>query len=103
MTATDNRSPDGENVSEVQSEDCGSELADIGSVDAETAVDVARDFEESSIRVQGQWLDEEPGYVEMSVSMLSGEMNISLSVDEARALAAKLNSAAAFAGGESDA
>jgi len=102
MTATDNCSPNGENVPEEQFEDVGAEVADIGSVGADTAVDVASDFEESNIRVKGQWLDDEPGYVELKVSMLSGEMNISLAPQEAQALAAKLNSAAAFAQGEND-
>lgn len=75
----------------------------MGGVDGEAAVDVVSGFQESSFSVRSQWFDDEPGYVEMSVSMLSGGMIISLDPEDAAALASKLSSAAAYAeGGEAD-
>lgn len=104
MTADDCTPQSGENVSEELSDDeLGASVANIGSVESETAVDIAREFEESSIKVKSSWFDDEPGLVELEVSMLSGHMTISLDPEQGAALASKLSSAAAYAdGGETD-
>ena len=103
MTANQCTPGDRENVSEEQCDELGARNETIGSVDGETAVEVLGDFEESNVSVASEWLDDEPGSVELRVSMLSGEMVIALDPEEAKALSAKISSAAAYAeGGEDD-
>ena len=52
------------------------------------------------IRVQGEWLDDEPGHVTISTSADGYAFQFSLDPADARALAAKLRSAASYAEGD---
>jgi len=52
------------------------------------------------IRVQGEWLDDEPGHVTLSTSADGYGLQLSLEPDDARSLASKLTRAASYA--ESD-
>jgi hypothetical protein len=52
------------------------------------------------IRVQGEYLDDEPGHVTLSTTAEGYGLQLSLDPADARALASKLNSAASYAEGD---
>lgn len=102
MAANTTSPRDGENVTEVQADNTGAERADIGTSDGWGAVEIPGVVGDSTVDVDAQRFDDEPGHIELTARV--GELNVVLSfdADEAEELAAKINSAAAFAGGETD-
>jgi len=102
MSANEDTPLCGENVTEEQLGNSGSEIVDIGSTDAELNVEIPDPDGHSSIDVEAERLDGEPSYVHLHARVGGVNVGVSLHVDEAQQLAAKLNSAAAFAGGEVD-
>lgn len=101
MTANKSTPEERENVSEGQSSsERDAETTDIGSAKAWTSIETPSLSEaHGPIDVKGEWLDDEPGGVHLSASVDGGRVIISLDPEEAKALAAKISSAATYAEG----
>lgn len=99
MAANTNSPGDGKDVTEGQ---CGTEQTDIGSVDSWTSIKIPETNADTSISVRAERFDDEPSSVNITASVGGVGLTISLDVQEAEQLAAKISSAAAFAGGEGD-
>lgn len=99
MTANKGTPQAGENVSEEQSNE-EAELVDIGSADAWGSVEIPEEAGDCTVDVQAERLDGEPSQVNLTARVDGAGVTISLDVDDAEGLAAKISSAAAFAGGD---
>ena len=97
MTTTDPTSQDGENVSDAQRDDLDTDMTDLGS-EAGWARLTAPDADgRAHFEVKAEWLRDERGSVELSTRVGGYDLMTQFDPDDARALAAKLRSAAAFA------
>ena len=100
MTTTDPTPQGGENVSDAQRDDLDTDMTDLGS-EAGWARLTAPDADgRAHFEVKAEWLRDERGSVELSTRVGGYDLMTQFDPDDARALAAKLRSAAAYAEGE---
>jgi hypothetical protein len=103
MTAHDNTPPADKDpaatTDDAQPDDLGAATTVIG---AEPAwMHLATDADgRGSVKVRAEWLDDEQGSVGLTANLAGGELSLSVEPADARRLAAKLKSAAAYAEGE---
>jgi len=69
----------------------------VASREAHASVDLPNEWGDADLSVTGEWLDDEPGHVTLSFSMGVADVQVSVDGDEARAFAAEIEAAAAFA------
>lgn len=97
MTANNPTPQTGENVSDAQPDDLDADVTEFGS-EAAWADLIGPDADgRAHFMVRGEWLRDERGSVELSTRVGGYDLITSFAPDDARALAAKLRSAAAYA------
>jgi len=100
MTAPETDDPDDGKSTDEQTGEYGASTTTIGSEAAWTFVHAPDADGRAPIRVRGEWLDEEPGHVRLDAQVDGYDVRISLEPRDARALAAKITSAASYAEGD---
>jgi hypothetical protein len=86
-----------------QTDNTGATLSEYGATDAIGDVNIhTLDAVDASIDVEAEYLDDEPNAVHLAVDLSAVDVRLALAPNEAARLAAKLRSAAAFAGAGGD-
>jgi len=97
MTTTDPTPQDGENVSDEQRDGLDTDMTDLGSEAGWARLTAPGADGPADITVRGEWLREGRGCVTISMRAGGYDLMTQFDPDDARALAAKLRSAAAYA------
>jgi hypothetical protein len=101
MTASKDTPQSGENVSDEQTDtNIGASMTTLGAEMGWAHVHAPDSDGRTPITVKGEWCDDEPGHVILTAPAGNYELSLSLTPSDARALAAKITSAASYAEGD---